>query len=1304
MMKHFYGANLLLLIAGTIFVAACQASFAPPPPQPQAHQALLDVTDWDFEKNGIIPVDGQWAFYWHQLLEPADFATSSLPAPIYVQVPNPWTRYTVSDQPLPGEGFATYRMTLQGLQPHELYGLKIIEIGTTYRLWVNGTERITTGVVGTSRETTSPSYLRQTIYLEPVDSTLTLTLQIANFHHRRGGIWQSIRFGLADQIEQNQTRGLAMDMFLFGSLLIMGLYHFGLYSSRRQDSYTMYFSVFCLLMALRTFLINENMFIRLQPQFDWTMALRLEYLTVYASVPIFAIFLRRLYPREFNRSIIRWIQYFGVCFSGWVILFPPWVFTRTLAVYQSFIVLVGLYAIICLIVAAVRGRDGARLFGCGFFILFAAVFNDILYANRLFGDIYAIPFGLLACIFLLSLVLSRRLSKEFHQTEQLSQALEVAHQELQGYNRTLETRVEQRTSDLQTVNHQLQAEIVERTQAQEEIAVFAQIVDHVGYALLNKEFTVVSSNMHFNQWLEGEPESIIDQDIREVLPELFGFEEELELLFSGAETNVVLAKIYRPSDHERGRYFTLDFELLSASRQFVLVLVNDVTADVHLEANWKQERNELRLNIIQREQAEAALKDSQKRLTATQRLANLGSWELDVATRKVTWSDETFRLVGLSAELFDPSFEKQLELLHPEDALLLADKVEKAIEEAKSHQIELRFKQPVYGYRYVVMRIEPISENNQVIKLLGSMLDITERKEYEQMIQQANTTLERRVDELSSLNLVSQTVASVLDLEAILEKVAQHLTTLFKARSTGIALFNQARTGLEVVAYATLSEEPSAVGAVIPLANNPSTQQVIKTHESVVVTQAQTNPLTEPIHHLMRERQTESLLIVPLLVRGEVIGTIGIDTDDVNNTFSPDQVTLSEMIASQIAGAIENARLFKQEQEERQFFETMLLNSPVATAILDVDYNVTSWNPVAENLFGYDQNEAIGVSIYDLVTSETNRHEAMAHGQQALSGHQSGGITRRYRRDGQPVDVEMYVVPITIEGEIAALLVLYHDITELQQARRDIEAANQQITQLNQKLQAENLRLEAEVDVTHRLQKMVLPTPKELEQISELDIAAYMEPADEVGGDYYDILQHNGRVRIGIGDVTGHGLESGVIMLMTQSMVRALLTSEYLDVPQTLNTFNQTLYDNIVRMNLDKNLTLTLLDYHQGQVTITGQHEELIVVRQNGMIELIDTFELGFPVGLESDISAYVDTATIALQPGDGFVLYTDGIIEATNCADEMYGLERLCDLIRHHWSQPAEAIKDHIIADVHQFIGSQTMYDDLTLVVVKQK
>ncbi|MEM7407633.1 MAG: SpoIIE family protein phosphatase [Pseudomonadota bacterium] len=268
----------------------------------------------------------------------------------------------------------------------------------------------------------------------------------------------------------------------------------------------------------------------------------------------------------------------------------------------------------------------------------------------------------------------------------------------------------------------------------------------------------------------------------------------------------------------------------------------------------------------------------------------------------------------------------------------------------------------------------------------------------------------------------------------------------------------------------------------------------------------------------------------------------------------------------------------------------------------------------------------------------------------------------------------------------------------------ELGEANAAIIKLNEQLQAENLRMGAELEVTREIQRMLLPTAQELESVAGLEIAGYMEPADEVGGDYYDVLQHDGRVKIGIGDVTGHGLESGVMMVMAQSVVRALLTHGVTDPVQFLDTLNRALYNNAQRMASDKNLTLSLLDYADGEVRLSGQHEEMIVMRASGELELVDTVDLGFPIGLDAEIADFIDHTTVHLEPGDGVVLYTDGITEAENLKDEQFGLERLCEVIRENWSKSAEAVKEAVVEAVGRHIGKQTVYDDITLVVLKQR
>ncbi len=282
---------------------------------------------------------------------------------------------------------------------------------------------------------------------------------------------------------------------------------------------------------------------------------------------------------------------------------------------------------------------------------------------------------------------------------------------------------------------------------------------------------------------------------------------------------------------------------------------------------------------------------------------------------------------------------------------------------------------------------------------------------------------------------------------------------------------------------------------------------------------------------------------------------------------------------------------------------------------------------------------------------------------------------------------------------------LYQTLEEkVKERTAQLANANAEITMLNERLKAENIRMGAELDVTQRLQKMLLPNQEELEAIEGLDIAGFMEPADEVGGDYYDVLKSGDRTKIAIGDVTGHGLQSGVVMMMAQTAVRTLLEGDFTDPVQFLDVINRTIYKNVQRINADKNMTLALLDYHQGRLTLSGQHEEAIVMRADGSVECIDTVDLGFPIGLIDEIADFVSTTEIELNSGDVVVLYTDGITEAVDSNLVQYGLEPMIASIRHHLQGNAREICQAVIEDVRRHIGGQKIYDDLTLIVLKQK
>jgi sigma-B regulation protein RsbU (phosphoserine phosphatase) len=253
----------------------------------------------------------------------------------------------------------------------------------------------------------------------------------------------------------------------------------------------------------------------------------------------------------------------------------------------------------------------------------------------------------------------------------------------------------------------------------------------------------------------------------------------------------------------------------------------------------------------------------------------------------------------------------------------------------------------------------------------------------------------------------------------------------------------------------------------------------------------------------------------------------------------------------------------------------------------------------------------------------------------------------------------------------------------------------------------ENMRLGMELDVARQLQAMVLPSETEIGSCRDLEVAAMMEAATEVGGDYYDVYpMANGSTYFAMGDVTGHGLQSGVIMMMTQCSFRSSIERGDQSLTQMLMNINAVLYGNIQgRMQDSRNLTLSLFQYKEGKLHLTGQHEDFLLVRSGEkQAQVIDTMDLGIYVGLTNDIGSMVQERVIDFQVGDVFLGYTDGVTEAENEQKEYYGHERLQKKFEEFAHLSAGEIVTGIYQDLKQFIGEREVLDDISLIVVKRK
>jgi sigma-B regulation protein RsbU (phosphoserine phosphatase) len=247
--------------------------------------------------------------------------------------------------------------------------------------------------------------------------------------------------------------------------------------------------------------------------------------------------------------------------------------------------------------------------------------------------------------------------------------------------------------------------------------------------------------------------------------------------------------------------------------------------------------------------------------------------------------------------------------------------------------------------------------------------------------------------------------------------------------------------------------------------------------------------------------------------------------------------------------------------------------------------------------------------------------------------------------------------------------------------------------------QAAKERLEREMEIATRIQTSILPARLEMPGYS---LAASMETASEVGGDYYDVIptEHGGW--LGIGDVAGHGLPAGLVMLMVQSAASVLVRANPTDEPSALVTrLNTFLFENVrTRLAQDEHVTFTLLRCSEdGEVVFAGAHEEIVVWRKStGKSERITT--PGAWLGVVESIGHATGDHTERLQPGDLMLLYTDGLTEAMDGDRNQYGMDRLCARLESLADRPVEEIVEGVRSDVDAW--SVERVDDVTLLVAR--
>lgn len=386
-------------------------------------------------------------------------------------------------------------------------------------------------------------------------------------------------------------------------------------------------------------------------------------------------------------------------------------------------------------------------------------------------------------------------------------------------------------------------------------------------------------------------------------------------------------------------------------------------------------------NISALKQVEAALQASETRFRTIWEIA-ADAMALSDADGIVTHANPAyFELYGYTPdEVIDQNFA----IIFPPAEREWANTQYKAI--FASHEIPPRVESLVRhadgSQRVVETRIDFLDEDGQRTAMLSIIRDITERKRAELELQELNDDLQKRVTELTALNIIAQTMTTVTDLQMALAIVAGTVTRLFKAYGTGIGLFNADHSELTLVSsfergaskipmvLADSGSQFESGEMVFPIGDASPIRRLLEEGQPTFISRAQTDPAATPIYGILRALDIHNLLLVPLRTPGEVFGLMAVATDQPEDDFSSDEESLAKTIAGQIAGAIKVARLFEEEQRQRHIAESL---RQVATALSSSLDQQQVLNTIFEQLQRVLQYDGACVCLLDgeeLVLSE----------------------------------------------------------------------------------------------------------------------------------------------------------------------------------------------------------------------------------------------------------------------------------------------------------------------------------------------
>lgn len=565
--------------------------------------------------------------------------------------------------------------------------------------------------------------------------------------------------------------------------------------------------------------------------------------------------------------------------------------------------------------------------------------------------------------------------------------------------------------------------------------------------------------------------------------------------------------------------------------------------------------------------------------------------------------------------------------------------------------------------------------------------------------------------DVAYLMKLTDALNTTLDLQTLLRRTSELVRAIIHYRIFAIFLLNdrtrELRMRFQIGHTPQVERDRIQVGRGV-------VGQVALTRQPILL-----NNVSSADYYVDVNPEVKSEMAVPLIAKNRLIGVMDLESTEADY-FTPEHLRVLTLTASRIAQAIENARLYARVSRQAQTLEVQNEIAVELASILDLGPLLDRVGQLLRRLIDY---QMLSIMLLDekgetLVTRYAWRfgHSHAPLRRIAVNAGLVGAVVREWRfinvpdvtKDPRyiPMNEETrseLVAPLFYKGRIIGVLDLEHTrpffFTEEHERILTTLAAQVAIAienaRLYQAIRAQERQLERDIAMAREVQLRLLPATAPEHKNAEM--AVRFLPARTIGGDLYDFVEYSpGRTAIVLGDVSGKAAPAALFAAMVSGIMRAAANQQPAPA-QMLALLNETLQERKLDSQYvtmlfalwdDENRTLTVANSGAVQPVCCSGGQSVTVKAE------------GFPLGLFPEVS--YDEIKVAAQPGDLIVFASDGIMDAENEKDEMYGEERLAGMLCAHRGEPAMAIADAILEDVTRFQGSKDRFDDETIIVLR--